>query len=470
MTKLSLLLAPLLVSASLIPMPASAGPLLDPSFGNAGQRALNSLGGYVEGLGSCPHANGSVSVVGYRASTASLVMVRLKVNGDLDTSFSGDGVQELTAFASLASDRSATACGGVGNAAPEDDRMMVMATSPATSDKIVAILIDLQTGGYDSNFYLGGPAQYDVSGLLFPPQNQVWPYPRTKVRGVFPGPGNGWLIVGQLDGHSSGVPAGFIVRVNAAGAVDAFAHPIIGGFNSRDLNAARVGADGDIRVLGSGSVNAGITWGLVRLDPVNLQPVALSSSGVPDIFEYRIHKGRQIGGGLMVAAGLKNDNSAFGASPRMLIVRGDSVVDLALPAPPSLDGFAVGPSGLDGSAAATGAVNNRAVFAMGLNSLGSAGVGYYASVVQLGDGAGVADVVDSRFGSNGAGSFRYRPTPTACAPGAAPPQRFSNIASWGDATMLVGSTAPDCVASLDGSVLTARLLTDGDRLHRDGFE
>ena len=73
-------------------------------------------------------------------------------------------------------------------------------------------------------------------------------------------------------------------------------------------------------------------------------------------------------------------------------------------------------------------------------------------------------------GSNGAGSFRYRPTPTACAPGVAPPQRFSNIASWGDATILVGSTAPDCVASLDGSVLTARLLTDGERLHRDGFE
>lgn len=470
MSKFYLLLAPLFVAASLTSMPTSAGPLLDPAFGNAGQRALNSLGGYVEGLGSCPHANGSVSVLGYRATTTSLVTVRLKANGDLDTSFSGDGIHEQSLFTSLASDRSATACVGVGNAAPEDDRIMVVATSPASNDRVVAALIDLNTGGYDSNFYLGGPAQYDVSGLLFPPQSQVWPYPRVKVRGVFPGPGNGWLIVGQLDGHSSGIPAGFIARVNAGGAIDALAHPAVGGFNSRDLNAARVGPDGDIRVLGSGLIGGAITWGLLRLDPLSLQPVALSSSGVADIFEYRVLKGRQIGGGLMVAAGLKNDSSAFGVSPRLLIVRGDSVVDLALPAPPALDGLAVGPNGLDGSAAATGAVNNRAVFAMGLNSLSNASVGYYAAVVQLGDGAGVADAVDVRFASNGAGSFRYRPLPTTCAAGMAPPQRFSNIASWGDATLLVGSTAPDCIAGIDSSMLTARLLTDGERLHRDGFE
>ncbi len=382
MSKFYLLLAPLFVAASLTSMPTSAGPLLDPAFGNAGQRALNSLGGYVEGLGSCPHANGSVSVLGYRATTTSLVTIRLKPNGDFDTRFSGDGVHEQSLFTSLASDRSATACVGVGNAAPEDDRIMVVATSPASNDRIVAALIDLNTGGYDSNFYLGGPAQYDVSGLLFPPQSQVWPYPRVKVRGVFPGPGNGWLMVGQLAGHSSGVPAGFVVRVNAGGAIDALAHPVSGGFNSRDLNAARVGADGDIRVLGTGTINDGITWGLLRLDPVTLQPVSLSSSGAADIFEYRIHKGRQIGGGLMVAAGLKNDTSAFGVSPRLLIVRGDSVVDLALPAPPALDGLAVGPNGLDGSAAATGAVNNRAVFAMGLNSLSNASVGYYAAVAR----------------------------------------------------------------------------------------
>lgn len=223
-------------------------------------------------------------------------------------------------------------------------------------------------------------------------------------------------------------------------------------------------------MLGTGFLNGGITWGLLRLNPVNLQPIALSASGSADIFEFRLFKGRQIGGGLMVTAGLKNDSSAFGASPRMLIVRGDSVVDLALPPPPPLEGAAVGPSGLDGSAAATGAVNNRAVFAMGLNTLSSGGAGYYAAAVQLGDGAGVPDVVDSRFASNGAGSFRYRPVPTSCAPDAAPAQRFSSIASWGDTTLLVGSTAPDCVPTTDGAMLGARLLTDGDRLLRNGLE
>ncbi len=289
-------------------------------------------------------------------------------------------------------------------------------------------------------------------------------------RRVFPGPSPGWLVAGQLVGHASGVPLGFIARVTAGGSVDALAQPNVGGFTSRNLSTARVGADGDIRVLGDGNFAGGYTWALLRLDPVTLQPLALSDHGVADIFTIALHKGRQIGGGLMVAAALQYDQSGFGSSPRLLVVRGDEVNEVALPAVPMVDGVALGPSGLPGSAAATGAVGNRAVFAMGLQSLDQAQTGYYVSVVQLGDGASTPDVVDTRFGRDGAGSFRYRPAPTSCGPTAAPPQRFANLSSWGERTLLVGTAAPDCAPTTDAAILSARLLTDGDTLQRNGFE
>jgi hypothetical protein len=449
---------------------AFAQTLLDRSFGDAGLRALDSLGGYVEAMGSCPHADGSISIVGYRTANAHLVIARLTADGRPDTRFSGDGVHEFPAFQAMAVQHSASSCAGVGNATPEDDRMMVVATSSgATYDQVEAVLIDLNTGGYDASFYLGGPAIYDIGGLISPPVGGVRAYPRTYVRGVFAGPDGGWLIVGQIAGHSSGIPRGVIARVNSAGAIDALGAPIAAGFDPIELNVARVGTDGNIRALGSGSTATGVTWGLLSLDPATLAPT-LINTGTADFFDFRIFKGRQIGGGLMVAAALKNDNSAFGSSPKMLVVRGDAVAELALPAAPMLDGVAAGASGQSGSAAATGAVNNRAVFGMGLQSLSSAGAGYYVAVVKLGDGAGIPDQVDTSYAQNGAGSFRYRPGNSVCAPDQAPPQRFSNLSSWGTATLLVGSVSPDCVQTLDGSMIAARLNTDGEHLHRSGYE
>lgn len=453
------------------PAPAQAGPLLDPSWGTGGVHRLTALGGRVDGIGSCPHADGSVSIIGFRPTTASLVIVRLTAGGQLDPRFSSDGISELQVFQAFDVGRSAVSCAGVGNSVPEDDRAMVVGTSPgSTHDLAIAALLDLHTGRFDSGFYLGGPGAYDLGGLLFPPQNQVRLYPRLQVQGVFPGPSTSWLIVGRLEGHASGVPAGFIARVNPAGAVDALAQPNVGGFTSRNLSAARVGADGSIRALADGSFEGGYTWGLLRLEAETLQPVALSDHGVADIFTIELYKGRQIGGGLMVAAALQYDKSGFGSSPRMLVVHGDQVNEIALPPVPMVDGVALGPSGLPGSAAATGALGNRAVFAMGLNSLDQSSAGYYVSVVQLGDGAGTPDGVDTRFGRDGAGSFRYLPAPTSCAGTATPPQRFANLASWGERTLLVGTVAPDCAPTADGAILSARLQTDGDTLQRSGFE
>ncbi|MGE4073372.1 MAG: hypothetical protein AB7E72_19550 [Lysobacterales bacterium] len=447
-----------------------AQTLLDRSFGDAGLRALNALGGFVEAMGSCPHADGSISVVGYRAVNGTLVIARLTAAGELDTRFSEDGVSEVSIFMPMAAERSATSCSGVGNSTPEDDRVLVAASSPgSTYDTVVAALLDLNTGLLDTGFYSGGIAIWDIGGLIVPPVNGVRAYPQTHVRGVFSGPSGGWLLVGQLAGHSSGIPRGMIARVNAIGSLDAYAAPNPSGFDPLELNAARVGNDGHLRVLGSGVTTTGVSWGLLSLDPLTLAPTLLQT-GSGDFFDFRIFKGRAIGGGLMVAAALKNDGSAFGSSPKMLIVRDSAVTELALPAVPSLEGVAAGPSGLSGSAAATGAVNNRAVFGMGLQTPNNALAGYYVSVVKLGNGAGVPDQVDVSFGQQGAASFRYRPTTSVCAPEQAPPQRFANLSSWGETTLMVGSTVPDCGPAFESSILAVRLNTDGEHLHHNGFE
>jgi len=462
--------AALLALAACIAIPSSAhaADVLDPRFDGDGFRVLPAtLDGYVP-FGSCPHANGSVSVVAVHPTLASLAVVRLTANGALDGGFSGDGIhlfpsQRYGIDAALSS----TACVGLGNSDPADDRMMIAATAASSFDVAYVAFVDLNIGGFDSTFYLGGPGSFDLSGLAYPPVGGVHPYPRIRVRGVFSGANGEWLLVAQIDGHSSAVPRGLVARLGAGGGVQAIASPSLGGFDSLDLVSARVGGDGDIRVLGDFEMAGGSGWGLMRLNGSTLAAVSMSASGSAGGVWWRTFKARHIGGGISVAGALIGDSSAFGVAPRLLIVRGDNVRVLNLPAVPALDGVTgAGALGLDGSVAATGAAGNRAVFAMGLRTVDSSYAGFYAALVQLGDGGAAPDLPDPHFGSNGAASFRLHEA-AACAPGQAPTQQFMNIASWGGATTLVGTAASSC-GQAPASALVARVETD--LLLRDGFE
>lgn len=450
--------------------PDSSAEVLDPAFDGDGLRVLDgALNDFIP-LGSCPLANGSVAVVAFRAVGAQLAVIRLRADGALDTAFSGDGVNVLPAGAGLAPQWSSTACAGVGNGDPFDDRMMVAATAPGTYDLMVLALVDLNSGGFDANFYLGGPGYYDLGGMAFPPSNGARLYPRVHTRGVFPGANGEWLVVGQLDGNTqTGVPTGVVARINAGGAIDAVASPNLTGFASDDLVAARVGGDGDIRVFGNFRMSGGTGWGVMRVHGSTLAPVGMGATATPDGFWSRVYKGRQIGGGAMVVGGLVGDNSAFGSAARLYVIRGDAVRTVFLPAAPALGGsVAVGATGDDNSVAATGASGNRAVFAMGLRSSGQSQVGYYVASVQLGDGAGVPDSVETAFGVAGVASFTYPGTP-GCSAGQFPAQYLSNIASWGLATTLVGATAPTC-GQAPSQPLVARLDTDTARIFNNGFD
>lgn len=60
-------------------------------------------------------------------------------------------------------------------------------------------------------------------------------------------------------------------------------------------------------------------------------------------------------------------------------------------------------------------------------------------------------------------------TEPGCSAGQFPAQSLSNIASWGLATTLVGTTAPTC-GQAPSQPLVARLDTDTARIFNNGFE
>lgn len=461
--------AALLALAACIASPGTrAADVLDLRFDGDGFRVLPAtLNGYVP-LGSCPHANGSVSVVAVHPTSVQLAVIRLTATGALDGGFSGDGIHTFPALRSVINPAfSSTACAGMGNADPADDRMMVAASATGSYDFAYLALVDLNVGGFDSAFFLGGPNSVDLSGLAYPPVGGVHPYPNTRVRGVFGGANGEWLLVAQIDGHSSGVPRGLVARIGAAGGLQAIASPSLSGYDSLDLVSARVGGDGDIRVLGDFAMAGGSGWGLMRVNGSTLAAVSMSASDSAGGAWWRTFKARHLGGGVSVAGALIGDASPFGLAPRLLVVRGDNVRVVNLPAVPALDGVtAAGALGLEGSVAATGAAGNRAVFAMGLRTVDNSNAGFYAALVQLGDGGALPDSPDPHFGSNGAASFLLHEA-AACAPGQAPAQQFMNIASWGAATTLVGTAASSC-GQAPTSALVARI--DTDLLLRDGFE
>jgi hypothetical protein len=458
----------LLACALLSPAADAVSPVLDARFGADGLRLLPEAGGALRGLGSCPHADGSITLLGHRASSTGIVSVRLRPDGSLERGYSGDGMAETPIYIALDPARAGLACAGTGNADPGDDRAMIVAASPGTNDTAVLVMLDLHSGGFDADFGLGGPMVHDYAGLLFPQAGEGPHYPRLDVQGVQAGIGGEWLVAGRLDGSALGETRGFIARITPLGAIAALAPPVAPGYRTLGLNVSRVGLDGSIRALGTlRDAGSGTdTWGLLRLDPQTLAFQSLPDVGVASGNYFEVLGGRRIGSGLLVAAALQGDGSAFGTGPRLLVVREDTVSETVLPQPPLLEGEVVGV--MDGSAA--GASGNRVVFAGGLLSGTRVGVGYYVSMLQLGDGNGVPDTVFTQYGSGGAGAFRFRGAAPGCAVGQ-PYQVFANISSWGDATLLVGESLPVCNdQNAPGEMLAARLATAATGVFAHGFE
>jgi uncharacterized delta-60 repeat protein len=77
---------------------------LDTSFGNAGKTSVEFTSAYARRLAAVGQADGKIVLAGWGVDSASgfdhFQLLRLNVNGSLDTSFSGDGKQTTTFFGS----------------------------------------------------------------------------------------------------------------------------------------------------------------------------------------------------------------------------------------------------------------------------------------------------------------------------------------------------------------------------------
>lgn len=460
---------------------AIASPVLDGAFANAGIDVLSMFGDNTEVVGACPHANGSASIVGYRTAPAQWVIARIKPNGSPDTAFSGDGLAVVASQHAIRDSGSAIACVGAGNGDPLDDRMMIAATSVpmlSPNDLMTVVRLNLDQGSLDTAFGYNGVMATDINYTLFPgnPETGEALYRGLVVRGIFPDAAGGWLVMGSLRQGDSIDPVGFIARLGGDGYLQALNAPGDSEFNVLEIQAARAGADGHVRTIVRMRRPSGIAWALMKLQTSSLVLHTVPEIGPASNDGYRLFKGRHIGGGAFIVPAVQSSVLPFASTPRLLIVRGDQVTDLALPQPAPLAGESVGASASDAAAGATSASNNHAIFAMGLTSANMDGVGYYSAVVRLGDGAGMADTIDSDYGTNGSAVFRYTKNPNDCPGSTAPPQRFANISSWGNMSLLVGNAAPECYDEGNGEfgtsqwLLAARITSSTQRLFGDGFE
>ncbi|MBK8283610.1 MAG: hypothetical protein IPK97_01345 [Ahniella sp.] len=432
---------------------AAAAPVLDPQFGGQGIKLFEAAGAYARVVGACPHANGQASIVAFSNETTQWLIARVDANGVLDPSYSGDGIASapLASRVTELEDLSVT-CIGAGNADPNDDAMLVAAVTvrPMVSARVLMVTqLDLDAGSLDVGFNGGATAMMDISPLMAPydPETGDTDWRGVRVRGVFPGATGEWLVMGALVMDQNNT-MGFMLRVSAGGGLIAWNAPApYDNWEVREIHAARLHTDGSIRALARIKSGTNQRWGLLRLAGANLSVGGLPAIGDATSQDYGYLRGRLISGGFVVPV-IAPGAAPFGTAPRLLVIRGDDVDDLALPPPGPIGSEA---TGFAGTMAATIANDQRVIVGMGLVTLSNPVAGYYVAMVKLGDGAGIPDTIDAGFGDQGSSVFRFEPVNVGCSAGQAPPQHFVNLSSWGNTTLIAGNAAPRCYDEANGS-------------------
>lgn len=175
---------------------ASAGPVLDPAFDGDGLKLVAGLGNGVGAIGSCPTESGSLAVVAFDQIASQFVTLRLLPNGNLDTAFSGDGIERESAPPSWDRKNTVMACTGIGNGNAADDAMalaFVVPRSGGDADLTRLAHINLDTGHFATG-YAGQALSFDISTLATGSAMLG-----DTVLGGFSRLGSGeWILVGQI--------------------------------------------------------------------------------------------------------------------------------------------------------------------------------------------------------------------------------------------------------------------------------
>jgi hypothetical protein len=445
---------------------SQAENILDREFGDAGYAQIPATTPPEFTVGGCPLADGRFVLVAISVTPQNrLISTRLTADGEADASFPGDGQTDIAITIpdglSFVPEHLATACQGLGNSDPLDDRLLIAATltpgggnNPDT--RVWMAKVDLSTGELDGTFGQSGEVIHNLTSVT--PGGRA----HERVAGLSPGVDGEWLLSGQfLEVFEFEDSTGWLARIGANGQMIFSRAFFLTGMHLERAAAARVGGNGNLQLLGHGRVPVGISWILLELDTDTLAVISQANGSVAGL---RLHRGRNVGGGALAIAGRVGD------APKAVILRDSNVSVLDLPAIPTLAGRSFSFGAFDQPVAITGGVNGRMVFAGGLTGLTTIGEkGYYLAMAVLGNGSDIADRVETHFGQAGAASVQRVPSGWSCG-GLAPQQTFAGISTWGTSHLLMGSIETACNANLARDPLAAKLAFNFDRVFRDGFD
>lgn len=402
----------------------------DPRFGTAGHQThgFALVNGYDDdqAIVACAGPGGTLVVSGLASNTERVVTIRIREDGALDTSFSGDGKESFNLpIRPLFSEHAVGACQNNGQL------LLAIPAHLNGEEDLQLIRVDAQTGLPDPGFGNAGFLTIDMdlyaTGLGT----------RERPLGLNIGSDGVIELTGQVLRGENTVRAGFIARIGAEGAVLAAAVPALSGFLDSTMTTAGIASDGQLWVSGHGFRSGlGNTYFRAVLNPQTLTVQSIPVRGTAMVDSGR---GRFVGPDVMVNTIRRNSTAADGTptvAAVLLIHRNGGTTELALPTLARLDGqtTAVHHDALDGDVIAL--PDGRLLLSGSIQSpIGASTRGVYFSAVQLADGND-PDRIDTRFGNGGLWQTGYVNNAPGCT--RASEQAHHRTTLWNGRATLVG--------------------------------
>ncbi len=407
------------------------------------------------GMAACAMPGGRLNVVSATAADQ-LAVFRLKEDGSLDTSFSGDGIATINVPASN-DDTVQSACMG-------DGRIVLSRMAPGIgNDQNVHVYRITVDGALDPSFGLGGVRVIDFDAYEVGLGD--WEFPLGLNLDA-----NNNLLVSMRVYLSGGASRPGVARVDANGNISFARLVTVAGMTPVYATGAGIGGNGRIWLVGGGNPNGTPynSWFRVELDATTGATLA---SFVGSDGNYIVDSGRMLANGVMVALGKYVPQAEPGGAyrPRLLVFRDSGTTAVALPALTAVNNSDPTLAPYPGRATVIPTSDGRVLVVSPMGGQNQEWeIATYVAEVEL--GATVAeDRVDTRFGNNGAIQFHFpgSVTPT-CTNGSPPLQRMVRASNWMGRPVLVGIHATTCAPNPRNTVV-ARLLTR-DEVFFDSYE
>lgn len=432
---------------------AQVGPL-DPTFGDGGMRhygfqAVNGLVGD-RAIVACAGANGTLTVTGAASTAQRVVTVRLRDNGDYDTSFSDDGKASFDLPGTFA-DFTPGLCQSSGH--------LVVARPLTAGDgeqNLQIFRVHRDDGQLDPGFGNGGVVTIDLDQWVGGLGKEEMPLGIHQLA-------NGDIAVSGRVTLGAGGERGFVVVLSNGGAARGIT--VLSDLRSRTATTVVDAPDGRLWVFGqNGRVNGAFRATLAR---DTLAWEAVLEQLAPAGYTTWVGGGRMLDANTVVLGSTTGPTPGYDGGPQLIVFRAASVSVLPLPAA-MLDGQPHGLTARFGMSGVTVLPRRRVLIASLAHPIGTGpDTGVHFAMGEIGGDAS-GDRVDALFGAGGAQTAAFRPALPGCA-AVRPNHRFGRLTLWRGLPTFVGTADASCTAANTGEdYLVARIRTDD--IFSNGFD